>query len=56
MHARFSPTIYTPPHDQLEEDNTINLVFVSPTIHASADQSTFPDPDCINQRVLPVAR
>jgi hypothetical protein len=30
MHARFSPTLYTPPQDQLE-DNTINLVFVTPS-------------------------
>jgi hypothetical protein len=43
MHARFSPTIYTPQQDQLEEDNTINIVFVSAPKPTAVDQSTLPD-------------
>jgi hypothetical protein len=31
MHARFTPTSYTPPQDRPQEDNTINLVFVTPS-------------------------
>jgi hypothetical protein len=55
LHARFSPTIYTPPQDLLEQDNTINLVFVTPSVESSlteADRSFSPHSDCINRRTL----